>query len=333
MGRAAGNKADAQPAYLEKFKHDPATGAALILRLKSRETIKLILADPDFDAGIRKLARHAVAEPRAARVLAKFALHAQFSAAIAAAVEAAGAWPEPSKFDSAEDRKLAADALARLRPSWGLAWVAKALVGTQARYGALRHFFASRLILASGSLVGASEALAKDLLFDEKIIALVTKEDATAGAKLRDDVANSAQRAPERPVDLPPLVPRDQETLIREAAWSDADVALARALRDMGALDRSFQRLASVVDGEAAERTRRSKDASNFVLQWVQQAAHVRCIKALNAVGDRVQFNPDFHALADDAAPGAYVRVVKPSIVRGVGAQQVVLLHGEVELD
>jgi hypothetical protein len=98
-------------------------------------------------------------------------------------------------------------------------------------------------------------------------------------------------------------------------------------------LDRSFQRLESVVDGEAADRTRRAKDASNFVLQWVQQAAHKRSIRALNAVGDRVQFDPDFHDLGDDAEPGDYVRVVKPSIVRGDGAQQVVLLHGEVELD
>lgn len=326
-----------QPGYLETFKDDPVKGASRILQLRSREKAKAIVADPDFGAGIRKLASAAAAEPRAAVVLAKLALHPEFAGAIAAAVPVADEWPEASKFKSAEDRKLAADALARLRPPWGLPWLTKALAGTQARFGALRHFLASRLILASGGLREAAAALASDLLIDEKIIALVTKVDAAAGAKLRDDAVNFAQGAgfptPGPPVDTLRLGRRDQEALIREAAWSDADEALAHALQDMGTLDRSFQRLASAVDGEAAERTRRAKDASNFVLQWVRQAARKRSIKALNAVGDRVQFNPDFHDLADDAAPGDDVRVVKPSIVRGDGAHQVVLLHGEVELD
>jgi hypothetical protein len=101
----------------------------------------------------------------------------------------------------------------------------------------------------------------------------------------------------------------------------------------MGALDRSFQRLESAVDGEAADRTRRAKDASDFVLQWVRQAAHQRSIKVLNSVGERVQFDPLYHILHDDAAPGDYVRVVKPSVLRGSGAQQVVLVRGEVELE
>jgi hypothetical protein len=70
-----------------------------------------------------------------------------------------------------------------------------------------------------------------------------------------------------------------------------------------------------------ADRTRRAKNASNFVLQWVQQAAHKRSIKALNSAGRRVQFNPLYHRLGEDAGPGDYVRVVKPSIVRGDGAQ------------
>jgi hypothetical protein len=159
----------------------------------------------------------------------------------------------------------------------------------------------------------------RGLLLDERFVGIVTTLDAALGAKLREDAAR--------------LAPPDQTTLLREAAWSEADEALGRALRDMGALDRSFERLESVVGGEAAERTHRARSASNFVLQWVEQAARKRSIKALNAVGERVQFDPALHTLDDDAAPGEFVRVVKPSIVRGDGAQQVVLLRGEVELE
>src|SRR5262249_21709922 len=122
-------------------------------------------------------------------------------------------------------------------------------------------------------------------------------------------------------------------SIIREAAWSDADEALGRALRDMGVLDRAFERLESAVDGETAERTRRAKGASNLVLQWVRQAARQRSIKALNSIGERVQFDPVYHDLGDDASAGDYVRVVKPPIVRGNGAQQIVLLRGQVELE
>jgi hypothetical protein len=239
-----------------------------------------------------------------------------------------------------DDRQRAADALARLRPSWALPWLAQALVGTQARYTKLRHFFASRLILAAGGLMEAAEALGRDLLLDEKIIGLVATLDAAAGATLREDAAKLAAGAPglkpPRDGEKPPPEkhsPPDQATILREATWSDADEALGRALRDMGALDRSFQRLESVVDGEAADRTRRAKDASNFVLQWVRQAAHQRSIKVLNSAGERVQFDPLYHILHEDAAPGDYVRVVKPSVVRGSGAQRVVLVRGEVEPD
>ena len=72
---------------------------------------------------------------------------------------------------------------------------------------------------------------------------------AAAGATLREDAAKLAEGAPglkpprdgEKPPPEKP-VPPDQATILREATWSDADEALGRALRDMGALDRSFQR-------------------------------------------------------------------------------------------
>jgi hypothetical protein len=393
------------PPSLQKFVVNPVEGARSLLQLRRREAIEQILADAEFVPALKMLASKAAELPRAAVVLSRFALRPEFSGAATQAIETVGSWPEPSNFE-AEHRRLAADALERVRPSWGLLWLAQALVSALP-YAGLRRFFASRLILASGGLVAAVDALAKvqrgltpkgqsqqlslirelrdcarptssdakpsafvefaqnvistpsatgdaqlkrelaqflceaasadrGLLLDEKIIDVVTTLDADSALKLRDDAAKLAElvRPPqvrEPPRDAP--VPLDQASVIKEAAWSDADEALGRALRDMGALDRSFERLESVVDGEAAERARRAKDASNFVLQWVRQAVHQRSIKALNSVGERVPFDPVYHDLGDDAAPGDYVRVVKPSIVRGSGAQQIVLVRGEVELD
>src|SRR5262249_40449979 len=156
------------------------------------------------------------------------------------------------------------------------------------------------LILASGGVMGASHALARGLLLDEQIIDLVTTSDADAGSKLREDAAKlgktAGSPAPE------PRLP-DQTNIVREAAWGDADEALGRALRDMGFMARSFEQLESAVDGAAAERARRAKGASDIVLKWIRQAARQRSIKPLNAVGERVQFDPVYHDL-DGASPG-----------------------------
>ncbi len=129
---ADGTKAR-EPSDLEEFKKEPLKRAQAILRLRSKEKIGPVL----------------------------FALRPEFSTAAAAAVATAGGWTEPSKF-GAEDRRLAADALERLRPSWGLPWLVKALVAASERdsHAALRRFFASRLILASGGLPGAVDAVA-----------------------------------------------------------------------------------------------------------------------------------------------------------------------------
>lgn len=339
--RADGARARAQtePPNLEEFRDDPVKGGGLILKWRSRDKIEAVLANADFATGLKKLASDATAAPKAAVVLSQFAMRPEFLSAAVAALGTSGPWPEPSDFKEAADRRRAADALERLRPSWGLSWLAKALVAASGRYPALSHFFASRLILAAGGLMGAAEALARRLLLDQKIVDLVTTLDAASGSKLREDAAKLAERGSPQPVNVnePPRreahVPLDQAGIMKEAAWSDADEALGRALRDMGFMARSFEQLESAVDGETAERARRAKGASDIVLQWVRQAARQRNIRLLNSVGERVQFDPVYHDLDDDASPGDYVRVVTPSIVRGDGAQQIVLLRGEVELD
>jgi hypothetical protein len=121
-------------------------------------------------------------------------------------------------------------------------------------------------------------------------------------------------------------------TALAEAAWGDADEALGRALQDMDLLARSFERLETAPQGELADRARRAKSASSLVLQWVLQAARSRNVAVLNKPGDRVPFDPAVHELDGDAEVGELVRIVKPAVVRGSEAQQVVLLRAEAEL-
>ena len=171
----------------------------------------------------------------------------------------------------------------------------------------------------------------RTLLLEEPFLSLAATLDPEVATTLRADADRLFSAIVTEP---PPLPQRPQADLIREAAWSEADEALGRALQDTGRLLRSFERLESVVDGEAANHTRRAKGASDLVLQWVRQAARQRTITPLGSAGDRIPYDPVFHDLGDgDAAPGDVVRLVKPPIVRGTDERQVVLIRGEVELD
>jgi hypothetical protein len=123
------------------------------------------------------------------------------------------------------------------------------------------------------------------------------------------------------------------ERAIAQAAWSEADEALGRALQDMDFLDRSFERLESTAEGELAERARKAKRASNLVLQSVRQAARLRSVATLNKVGDRVPFDPSRLDVDGSAAIGDLVKVVKPAVVRGSEPQQVVLVRGEAKVE
>ena len=182
-----------------------------------------------------------------------------------------------------------------------------------------------------GDVLLLAAAADRALLLEEPFLSLAATLDPDVATALRADADRLFSAIVTEP---PPLPPRPQADLIREAAWSEADDALGRALQDTGRLLRSFERLESVVDGEAASHTRRAKGASDLVLQWVRQAARQRTITPLGSVGDSVPYDPVFHDLGDgDAAPGDVVRLVKPPIVRGTDDQRVVLIRGEVELD
>jgi hypothetical protein len=125
--------------------------------------------------------------------------------------------------------------------------------------------------------------------------------------------------------------PPTQQSLLTEAAWSEADQALARALQDASRLMRSLDKLEASGE-EMGQRTASTRGAANLVLQWVRQAGRLRNLECLGAFGSSAEFDPEFHE-SDDAAPGEPVRIVKPPVVRRTGAGQIVVLRGEVELE
>jgi len=391
------------PPSLKKFKTDPLEGARALLRLRNRKTIEELLADAEFAATLKALASKATKSPSAAAVLSRLALRPEFSSVAAAAIGAAGSWPEPSTF-AAKERRLAADALERARPGWASSWLAKALLSALPHVDH-RRFFASRLLLSSGGLAGAMDALTRslgapearpkkvgrdyltlirelrrcsrpaatvpsaqaafvefartvisdrsashdaqvrlelaqllqdgaaadrELLLDDRVLEIVTSLDEGMAAQFRAEAAKhvaTGQKAPR----LASGAASSQAELMYEAASSDADQALGRALQDMGVLARQFEQLEATVEGNGADCARRAKGASDLVLQWVRQAARHRNIAILGKRGERVTFDPELHHLEGEASPGDYVRVVKPPIVRENGSQQVVVLRGEVE--
>ena len=123
-----------------------------------------------------------------------------------------------------------------------------------------------------------------------------------------------------------------QQLLLKEAAWSEADQALARALQDSGRLARSLEKLESAAGGETARRAASVRGASNLVLQWVRQAARLRNMECKTAMGEVTAFDPELHE-SHEAEPGERVRILKPTVMRSNGSQQAVVLRGEVELE
>src|SRR5262249_25581720 len=92
------------PPSLKKFKADPVEGARALLRLRDGKTIEELLADAEFAATLKALAAKATKSPSAAAVLSRLALRTEFSSVAAAAIGAAGSWPEPSSFAAKERR-------------------------------------------------------------------------------------------------------------------------------------------------------------------------------------------------------------------------------------
>jgi hypothetical protein len=201
---------------------------------------------------------------------------------------------------------------------------------------------AARADTASAAAGSALLQLAKSVkgrqaarLLSSLMLGLLAEEPAKVGSSVSAPPVAPATDAGRSQGAAEPAEPASPPAMsgIAEAAWSDADEALGRALQEMDFLARSFERLESAAQGEAADRARRARKASSLVLQWVEQAAHYRRVAVLHKTGDRVPFDPAFHDLFGQADIGELVRIVKPAVVRGTEPEQIVLLRAETELD
>jgi len=92
---------------------------------------------------------------------------------------------------------------------------------------------------------------------------------------------------------------------LAEAAWADADAALAQALADFD-------------EAETAERKRGRKDAMARLGQALARAARKRGLTRIGELDERVAFNADDHELnASVAKTPKSVRIQARGVVRG----------------
>jgi hypothetical protein len=122
------------------------------------------------------------------------------------------------------------------------------------------------------------------------------------------------------PVTQPPTQPEDA---IADAAWRQADDALARALQNIAALKHAVD--------EASELDPRVRGYAGVVSQAVRSAAAKRELELDGTIGATAQFNPLTHQV-DGPSIGseAIVRITKPAVAQGRSTWRRVVKKAEV---
>jgi hypothetical protein len=118
---------------------------------------------------------------------------------------------------------------------------------------------------------------------------------------------------------------------IENAAWAEADEALAQALQDMSIFNRALSKLQDAAKDHLSELTKRTAAASNLVLQSVRQAARRRELSFATQEGEETRFDPVMHRSDEGLEVGAPVRIRKAPVIRGPVELGIVVLAGEVE--
>jgi hypothetical protein len=118
---------------------------------------------------------------------------------------------------------------------------------------------------------------------------------------------------------------------IENAAWAEADEALAQALQDISVFNRAINRLQNATQDHLSELVKRTAAASNLVLQSVRQAARKRELSFATEEGGETTFDPVMHRSDEELEVGTPVRIRKAPIIRGPARFGVVVLMGEVE--
>ncbi len=118
---------------------------------------------------------------------------------------------------------------------------------------------------------------------------------------------------------------------IENAAWAEADEALAQALQDLPVFNRAINKLQEATQDHMSELVKRTASASNLVLQSVRQAARKRELSFATEEGGETKFDPVMHRSDERLEVGAAVRIRKAPVIRGPAELGVVVLAGEVE--
>jgi hypothetical protein len=118
---------------------------------------------------------------------------------------------------------------------------------------------------------------------------------------------------------------------MENAAWAEADEALAQALQDMSVFNRALSKLQEAAQDNTSALIKRTAAASNLVLQSVRQAARKRELSFATEEGKETKFDPVMHRSDEDLEVGVTVRIRKAPVIRGPAELGVVVLAGEVE--
>jgi len=135
--------------------------------------------------------------------------------------------------------------------------------------------------------------------------------------ELQDVFCNGATKGPDR--------------IIREAAWSDADEALGQALQDAHALTDAFDQLQRAACEDLSAIVKRTRLATDLVLQSIRQASRERQLSLDSDVGSATTFDPIRYRSDVTLRPGDPIRVRRAAIVRRSNISSVVVLQGEAE--
>lgn len=117
--------------------------------------------------------------------------------------------------------------------------------------------------------------------------------------------ATSTPRRPKKPARKRAPRPDKLTASLADAAWAEADAALAEALAELEILETATGRVARA-------------DALALLGQALSRAARKRGLSRFGKVGAREAYDPRRHALAGSAArPPKAVRIVAQGISRG----------------
>jgi hypothetical protein len=123
------------------------------------------------------------------------------------------------------------------------------------------------------------------------------------------------------------------EIYIREAAWSEADTSLAKAIQNIPQFTVARDSLKEAVNGSIESKFKRLELTSKLVLESLQQAAANRQMSVVGISGEEIDFQPSIFDCGDEKVKvGAKVLVRKPAVTRGEGNNKVIIRQGTVQV-